>query len=60
MKNVARQSGASGVRLGTLDAEVMVVRFLTEERVDPWPPRDVIDFYAAEMVLEAKKALETS
>jgi hypothetical protein len=40
-------------------ARLVVVQYLREAAVDPWPPTDVIEFFANEFVemIEARKEL---
>ena len=56
MKSVAHERAALRRPIGTVEAESLVVRILTEEHVSPWPPRDVIAWYADEMERESLSA----
>jgi hypothetical protein len=59
IKRAAERRGASGALLKPREAEAIVTQILIDECVSPWPPRDVIAFYAAELIVEtAKQAAE--
>jgi hypothetical protein len=55
IKQVARVRGASRVPIKPREAQAIVTQILIDERVSPWPPRDVIAFYAAELIVEAAR-----
>jgi hypothetical protein len=55
IKEVARVRGASRVPIRPREAQAIVTQILIDEHVSPWPPRDVIAFYAAELIVETAK-----
>ena len=55
IKQVARVRGKSRVPIKPREAQAIVTQILLDERVSPWPPRDVIAFYAAELIVETAK-----
>jgi hypothetical protein len=61
IKRTAEKRGASGVLLKPSEAKAIVTKILIDECVSPWPPHDVIAFYAAELIVEtAKHAADTT
>jgi hypothetical protein len=50
IKASAAEHSARGEHLSREQAKVTVSQMLREARVAPWPPPDIIDFYASELV----------
>jgi hypothetical protein len=59
MKASAPQYAAQDGIVSASRARLLVVQYLREAAVDPWPPADVIEFFANEFVemIEARKEL---
>ncbi|MBV8149504.1 MAG: hypothetical protein JO092_10465 [Candidatus Eremiobacteraeota bacterium] len=55
IKRTAQERGASRLLLKPSEAKAIVTQILIDECVSPWPPKDVIAFYAAELILETAK-----
>jgi hypothetical protein len=61
MKQAAKERAASRMPLKQREAKAIVTRILNDEHVSPWPERDIIDFYATELIVEtAKRAADPS
>ena len=50
MKKFAVDHARRGERFNQRKAEATVVTFMREARVTPWPPPEVIQFFARELV----------
>jgi hypothetical protein len=55
IKQAARERAISRVPLKAREAKAIVTRILNDEHVSPWPDRDVIEFYASELMVETTK-----
>jgi hypothetical protein len=55
IKRAAVERAASGILLKPREAKAIVTQILIDEHVSPWPPKDVIAFYAAELIVETAK-----
>lgn len=50
IKFTARERALKNEALNIRQARELVCEYARAARVDPWPPSDVIDFFAAEMI----------
>ena len=50
MKITARQYAAQGARPSPSQAQGIVSQLMRENRVSPWPPPGVIEYFASEMI----------
>jgi hypothetical protein len=55
MKVCATECACRGERLTQQRAESLVTHFMRDAHVMPWPPRDVIEFFARELVRMANR-----
>jgi hypothetical protein len=60
IKRTAEKRGAARALLKPREAKAIVTDILINERVSPWPPQDVIAFYAAELIVETAKHVADS
>lgn len=49
IKNAARDFAGHGATLTERDAEAIVVKFMRDAHISPWPSVEVIEFYAREL-----------
>lgn len=50
MKTTAREYAEQGVRPSTIQAQGIVSQLMRENKVSPWPPAGVIEYFASEMI----------
>lgn len=50
LKACAADYAARGEDLRRLRAEAIVIRFMQEARIAPWPPPQVVEFFANELL----------
>lgn len=58
MKVCAADYASRGERIGRFRAEAIVMRFMQDSRVAPWPPPQVIDFFVSELLSMIEHAQE--
>ncbi len=58
MKACAADCVSRGERPGRFRAEAIVIRYMHEERVSPWPPPEVIHFFGSELLGMIDRARE--
>jgi hypothetical protein len=49
MKDSAQEYAAEEERLSDVRLQALIIQFMYEAKVDPWPPSGVIEFFASEM-----------
>lgn len=58
MKACAADYASRGEHVGRFRAEAIVIRFMQDARVSPWPPPAVVDFFANELLSMIEQARE--